>query len=65
MYFKRVMGYLKKMAELFMGWVGGREGLCVCLCVFFWGGMTQAANDVMSDCVLNAACKLSVFSPGH
>lgn len=45
--------------------MSGRGGLvCLPLCVFL-GGMTQAANDVMSDYVLNAACKLSVFSPGH
>lgn len=50
-----------------MGRGGGvlRSFVCLPLCVFFGEDDTGCLNDVMSDCAFNAACKLSVFSPGH
>lgn len=46
-YFKRVMGYFKKMGELFMVACSDVFGFFLPLCVVVYLGMTRDGNDVM------------------
>lgn len=61
-FFKRVTGYFKEIGELFM--VARSDVIFSCASLVYLG-MTQAGNDLVRGCSLNAACKLATFSPSR